>query len=88
MKRLAQHPGGGIALIFARTETETWVRWVWPYTSGVVFISGRLFFYTPEGQRAPFNSGGPSALVGYGAEAARWLRTYNPGVFVVPERAT
>ena len=38
MEKMAKH-GSGIALIFARTETEAWSKWVWPYsipTGGIV----------------------------------------------------
>lgn len=45
MRRMAQH-GNGIALIFARTETELFFETVWnDQATAVLFIRGRLFFH-------------------------------------------
>jgi len=83
LRRLAHHPGGGIALIFARTETDCWVKEVWGKASAVLFLFGRLHFHHVDGTRAPANSGAPSALVAYGAQNAETLRTCGlPGAFV------
>lgn len=85
MERMATH-GHGIALIFARTETDYWHRWIWPFTSGILFLAGRLNFYLPCGTRAGGNAGGPSALVAYGKSDAEILeRCPIPGAFVVPK---
>lgn len=65
LEKLALH-GNGIALIFARTETETWFNWVWPQASAILFIKGRLYFHHVSGVRAKSNSGAPSALIAYG----------------------
>lgn len=65
MARLAQHDGGGIALIFARTETATFFPWVWEHAGALLFIKGRLCFYTKEGKRGG-SAGAPSVLVAYG----------------------
>lgn len=67
LDKLAAH-GNGIALIFARTETEGFVRHVWGKARAVKFLHGRLFFHKPDGVRASGNSGGPSCLVAYGEE--------------------
>lgn len=67
LSRLAEH-GDGIALIFARTETEMFFRWIWEQADALLFIRGRLYFYRPNGQRAEANAGAPSVLVAYG----RW----------------
>lgn len=69
LTKLAEH-GNGIALIFARTETQTWFRHVWPAADGVLFLEGRLNFHYVDGRRAKANSGAPSALIAYGPEAA------------------
>jgi hypothetical protein len=74
LKRMADH-GHGTALIFARTETETWEKWVWGRASAVFFFFGRLYFYYPDGTRAGGNAGGPSALVAYGESDAQILAT-------------
>lgn len=65
MDRLSLY-GNGIALIFARTETEMFFRCVWGRADAVLFIKGRLFFYTVDGVQAKSNSGAPSVLVAYG----------------------
>ena len=54
--RLAQHRNG-IALIFARTETEMFFRYVWDRASSVLFIRGRLRFYHADGRVAKANAG-------------------------------
>lgn len=63
--RLAVH-GNGIALVFARTETTTWSKWVWPKADAILFIRVRLAFRRLDGSAATHNSGGPSALIAYG----------------------
>lgn len=55
----------GIALVFARTETEFWKKWIWPFADSVMFLSGRIHFRYPDGTRAKGNAGGPSALIAY-----------------------
>ena len=82
MERLADH-GTGTALVFARTETEGFVRTVWGRASAMLFLSGRLFFHRPDGSRAEANSGAPSVLVAYGEQDARALEQSGiPGHFV------
>lgn len=66
MQRLAQH-GNGIALIFARTETATFFPWVWEHATGLLFLKGRLSFFTKEG-RSGDAAGAPSVLIAYGEE--------------------
>ena len=82
--KLGDH-GNGVALIFARTETEAFHRTVWERADGLLFLEGRLFFhvaedttfkqngreiFVPKGGRAPANGGAPSVLCAYGAENA------------------
>ncbi|MCF1744204.1 DNA N-6-adenine-methyltransferase [Paradevosia shaoguanensis] len=83
MERMARHDNG-MALIFARTETDTFFEHVWGAASAVMFLRGRLHFhvaedtwfnargrqpiFVPAGQAAPHNSGAPSVLVAYGAD--------------------
>lgn len=66
MSRMADH-GHGIALIFARTETKAFHRFVWEKASGVLFLRGRLHFCRPDGHPAANNAGAPSCLVAYSA---------------------
>lgn len=65
MARMAAH-GQGTALIFARTETESFHLHVWGAASGVLFLQGRLHFCRADGSPAPNNAGAPSVLVAYG----------------------
>jgi hypothetical protein len=66
MARMATHRDG-IALIFARTETACWFKYVWGVAHSVLFVAGRPHFYDVQGQRAPGNSGAPVALIAYTA---------------------
>jgi len=88
LSRLAAHESGGIALIFARTETAGFFEEVWGKASALLYIEGRLFFHRPDGVRASMNAGAPSVLVAYGAEAT--LRLANSGIrgAFVPEWAS
>ena len=65
LARMAEH-GNGVALIPARTETAMFYASVWGAADGVLFIRGRPHFHYVDGRRAPFNSGAPICLVGYG----------------------
>lgn len=76
MRRLANH-GNGIALIFARTETKSFFPWVWDHASAILFIKGRIAFYTKEGREGG-TSGAPSVLIAYGNENTEAIR--NSGV--------
>lgn len=73
LARLSAHPGGGIALTFARTETEGFFAHVWDKAAGLFFLKGRLHFHHPDGTRASMNAGGPSVLLGYTEEAVKRL---------------
>ncbi len=74
LERMALH-NNGIALVFARTETQAFFRFVWPKASRLLFIRKRLTFAYPDGSlpRHGANSGGPSVLIAYGAEMAKRL---------------
>ena len=65
LDRLADH-GNGIALIFARTETDMFFRHVWEKADAVLFLRGRLHFHYVNGERARANAGAPSCLISYG----------------------
>jgi len=73
LERMAMH-NNGIALIFARTETEMFFNWVWSKATSLLFIEGRLYFHYVTGERAKANSGAPSVLVAYGSEADKRIR--------------
>lgn len=85
MRRMVEH-GRGLALIFARTETEAFHETVWRQADALLFLEGRLFFHVNEdtefkrkgqaslfakrGEQAPANAGAPSVLCAYGPEDA------------------
>ena len=87
MERLAKH-GNGIALIFVMTETATFFPWVWDYATALLFIKGRIRFFTKEGREGG-SAGAPSMLIAYGDNnaaslstcgiAGKYLRNAQPG---------
>jgi len=66
--------GNGIALIFARTETKMFFKYVWNAADAALFIEGRLAFRHVTGTAASNNSGAPSVLVAYGKDNVEALR--------------
>jgi hypothetical protein len=87
LEKMARH-GYGTALTFARTETDAWQRWVWPFAKAVLFLAGRIHFRLPDGTRAAGNAGGPSALIAYSDyDVVQLLRSGIPGAVVRVERA-
>lgn len=81
--------GRGTALVFARTETEAFHKYVWAHATALLFLRGRLNFYHPDGRRSGYNAGAPSVLIAYGEDDARILSNYRgrPGALVIPRRA-
>lgn len=73
LQKLAEHENG-MALIFARTETEMFHEWAWQKAHAMLFLKGRLHFYNVQGERAKFNAGGPSVLIAYGENNVEPLR--------------
>ena len=83
LARLAEH-GDGIALVFARTETQMFFDYVCDKCDAMLFIPGRLHFHFVGGQRAESNSGAPSVLIAYGTSNAVALRDSGiAGKFIV-----
>ena len=86
LAKLAEH-GDGVALIFARTETDGFVREVWGKADAVLFLHGRLHFHRADGTRAEANAGAPSCLVAYGKRNVTALAECRlPGTLVRWER--
>lgn len=73
LDRLAEHGAGGIALTFARTETDWFFRTVWEKAGALLFVRGRLTFHRPDGSPGRFNGSAPSVLISYRDEATRRL---------------
>lgn len=82
VRRLSEH-GNGIALVYGRTDTDWFHRYVFARASGIFFFHGRISFIRPDGSRPIHNAGGPSVLVAYGRENGIALeRSALAGVFV------
>lgn len=80
LKRLAEH-GDGIALIFARTETDAFFG-AWQHADAMLFLRRRLHFHRIDGSRAG-NSGAPSVLIAFGeANVTALRRSGLKGAFV------
>lgn len=63
--RMVEH-GTGTVLIFARTETEHFCRWVWDSATALLFVRGRINFHFVDGRRSSKNCGAPVVLCAYG----------------------
>ena len=75
INRLSLH-GNGIALIFARTDTKIWQKTIFPHAHSILFLAGRLTFYTVEGKKGKDTAGAPSALIAFGITAHERLEKY------------
>lgn len=69
--RLAEHKFG-LALIFARTDTEGFHKYVWGRALAVFFFRGRLSFHFPDGTKGDA-APAPSCLVAYSPPDAEIL---------------
>jgi hypothetical protein len=67
--RMAEHDHG-TALIFARTETDAFDRFVWQRATALLFMRGRINFHLPDGTKADGNAGAPTVLCAYGIDDA------------------
>ncbi|MCD9096701.1 phage N-6-adenine-methyltransferase [Luteimonas fraxinea] len=74
--KLANHPGGGIALVPAHMDPAWMHDFVLnhPAVSAIALTRGRLRFVRPTGELGPSNTTG-SVFVAYGPRAARNLKT-------------
>jgi hypothetical protein len=67
VRRLAEY-GDGIALIFARVETQLWQNHIFPTASGFLFPRRRIAFARPDGTTPNSSSGAPSAFIAWGVD--------------------
>lgn len=72
LERLASHAEGGVAFVFARTETTYFFDHAWARGAGFFFLKGRVGFRRPDGSRAG-RAAAPSVLIAYGDEGLRRL---------------
>lgn len=70
-KKFKDH-GNGIALVFARTETE-WFYNNYSEADAYFFIKGRLTFLDENLKKPKGNSGAPSVLIAFGSENVKCL---------------
>jgi hypothetical protein len=66
-RRLAEH-NHGIALTFARTETQMFFESVWGKATAIFFFKGRVKFLDRAGKESG-SPGAPSCLIAYGGLA-------------------
>jgi len=71
LNRMAMH-GHGFALIFARTDTEAFQRFVFDSAHSLLFLKGRVKFRLVTGKAAG-HAGEPSVLAAYGKEPSSRL---------------
>ena len=76
LEQMAHH-NNGIALIFARTETKTFQKWVFGHATSILFLAGRIMFHRPDGTPSGNSAGAPSCLVAYGPTAHQRLTNSN-----------
>jgi hypothetical protein len=70
LAKMAAHRDG-IALLYARTETQMFHDHVWGVANGIFFFKGRVGFCRADGKPAAEVAGAPSVLVSYDAGASR-----------------
>jgi hypothetical protein len=85
LERLSQH-GDGLALVFARTDTQWYQRTVRQVTA-ICFIAGRLSFVRPDRSRAN-TAGSPSVLLAFGLTCAVALAESRLGQTVIVPHET
>lgn len=82
-ERLADH-GDGIALVFARTDTD-WFQRAAARADGLLLLWGRLCFCRADGTQTADNSGAPSCFLAYGERNVRSLTESGlRGILVAP----
>ena len=63
LKKMSEH-NNGIVLIFARTETKMFQKYVWDNASAIFFFYSRIKFLN-EGAEPMGSAGAPSVLIAY-----------------------
>ena len=67
LSKMAEHKNG-VTLIFARTETIMFFKYIWDKADAILFIKGRINFYHVDGTKGKYSGGAPSCLVAYGRD--------------------
>lgn len=71
-RKMIDDDAHGIALVFARTDTKLWQRYIFPHASCILFLSGRLRFCHQDGTEGE-TATAPSALIAFGTEDGKAL---------------
>lgn len=82
LEKMADHKKC-IGLIFARTETKMFRKYIWEKAKAVLFIYGRLTFHHSSGEKGDNSAGAPSCLVAWDSEGVKRLKKYNNGKLVL-----
>jgi len=82
LNRMASHKRC-IGLIFARTETKMFRKYIWEKAKAVLFLYGRISFYHSSGQKANNCAGAPSCLIAWDNEGVERLKRYPNGKLVL-----
>lgn len=77
LKKLSEHPGGGCALIFARTETKMFFDYVWDRATAILFVKSRIKFLRADLSQGE-SANAPSVIVAYSDADAEILK--NSGI--------
>lgn len=72
IRKLANHPGGGICLINATTQTIVWHSEIFPKATSFMFFKGRINFCNEDGTPTDGTFGNP-VLIAFGEKAAKRL---------------
>lgn len=72
VNRMAEH-NNGIMLTFNRCDTKIFQDVIFPKATGMMFVKGRIKFYTPDGTQSG-TPGCGSVLVAFGEDNAEILR--------------
>lgn len=75
LKKLADY-GNGIALVFARVETNMFFDHVWNKADSIFFFNKRISFYTID-EKQIGSPGAPSCLIAYGKENSMAIANSN-----------
>ena len=74
VKQLVEH-GNGMALVFNRMDTKLWHDLIFPNTTAMLILKGRLTFVSPDGTKPNSGAGCGSVLVAFGDDNAECLRS-------------
>ena len=82
-KKMIDDGAQGIALVFARTDTALWQKYIFPHANCILFLAGRLRFCKQDGTQGE-TATAPSALIAFGEFDGKclcdaWERGYIKG---------